>query len=99
MRKIIPMIFAVLFFASFRPESLRAQATWGAISGFVSDPSGSAVPNASVTVTQVETGVSTGGRSDAAGLYNITHLLPGEYTLTVEASGFKRFVQKHIALQ
>jgi hypothetical protein len=77
----------------------RAQATWGAISGFVSDPTGAAIPNANVTAIEVKTGVETKGVSDSAGLYNITHLNPGEYTLRVEANGFKRFTQEHVVLQ
>ncbi len=79
--------------------NIWAQATWGAISGYVTDPSGGAVPGANVTVTEARTGIVTKGVTDAAGLYNITHLNPGEYTVTVEASGFKRFIQEHVSLQ
>ena len=76
-----------------------AQVNSGSISGYVSDPSGAAVPNANVTVTEVRTGIATKGVADSAGLYNITHLLPGEYTVSVEAQGFKRFVQEHVTLR
>jgi outer membrane receptor protein involved in Fe transport len=80
-------------------QSGLAQVNSGSISGYVSDPSGAAVPNANVTVTEVRTGIATKGIADSAGLYNITHLLPGEYTVSVEAQGFKRFVQEHVTLQ
>ncbi|PYV22232.1 MAG: hypothetical protein DMG24_17300, partial [Acidobacteria bacterium] len=77
----------------------RAQAVWGAISGYVADQSGAAVPGASVSITNAKTGVQAKGVTDSAGLYNITHLDPGEYSVTVEAAGFKRFVQEHVILQ
>ena len=77
----------------------RAQATWGSISGFVSDPSGAAIAGANIKATAVSTGVETKAVSDSSGLYNLTHLTPGEYTVLVEAQGFKRFAQEHIVLQ
>jgi Carboxypeptidase regulatory-like domain/TonB dependent receptor-like, beta-barrel len=89
----------VLLFASLGAQYVRGQATWGAISGFVSDSSGAMVPGASVSVTETRTGVVTKGVTDNSGLYNITHLLPGDYTVLVEAQGFKRFSQEHVTLQ
>lgn len=87
----------VLVFISW--GQLRAQATWGAISGFVSDPSGAAIPGATVTATEMRTNITTKSVTDSAGLYNITHLNPGEYTVTVEAKGFTRFNQEHVIVQ
>lgn len=98
-KKIIGWAFASLILTSLCALNSRAQATWGAISGYVSDPSGAAVPGASVTVTEVRTGIVTKGVADSAGLYNITHLNPGDYTVMVEAPGFKRFIQEHVNLQ
>lgn len=75
-----------------------AQAVWGAINGYVTDPTGGAVPNATVTVSNVKTGVATKSSTDSAGFYNLTHLDPGEYSLAVEGSGFKKFTQENIGL-
>jgi hypothetical protein len=76
-----------------------AQATWGAISGFVTDQSGAAIPQAKINVLNEKTGVQVDGTTENSGLYNITHLDPGVYKVTVEATGFRRFVQEHITLQ
>lgn len=76
-----------------------AQLNTGSITGYVTDPSGAAVASANVTVTEVRTGVATKGVADSAGLYNITHLLPGQYTVAVESQGFKRFIQQNVTLQ
>jgi|SRR5204863_3026595 len=84
---------------TFSAAIVWGQATWGAISGFVTDDTGSAVPNAKVSIANEKTGVKTDGMADNAGLYNVTHLDPGVYTVTVEASGFRRFVQQHVVLR
>ena len=54
---------------------------------------------ASVKAVAVTTGIETKAVSDSVGLYNITHLTPGEYTVQAEAQGFKRFIQEHIVLE
>jgi len=99
MRKVLATFVGVLLFACLATVCARAQATWGSISGFVSDTSGAMIAGADVTVREVRTGIVTKGATDTAGLYNITHLLPGEYTVSVEAQGFKRFTQERVTLQ
>lgn len=75
-----------------------AQELRASVSGLVTDPSGSAVPRAKVVVTNVETNVSTDTETNDAGRYTILFLLPGRYTLTVEAAGFKKFVRENLVL-
>src|ERR1700683_1584913 len=99
MKKIVTLVFGAILLSCFCTGRGGSQATWGAISGFVSDASGAMIPSANVTATEVRTGVATKGVTDSSGLYNITHLLPGEYTVSVEAQGFKHFVQEHVTLQ
>src|SRR5712692_495442 len=70
----------------------------GTLTGYVTDPSGAAIPNASVTATNVKTGISTNSTSESSGLYRIANLIPGTYTVTVEATAFQRFVQKNVVL-
>ena len=80
---------------------LAAQTTTaGAISGVVQDAQGAVVPRAKVTLTNDAQGaasarqITTGG--DGAFLF--TPLLAGNYTLTVELTGFKKYVQSNITL-
>jgi outer membrane receptor protein involved in Fe transport len=75
------------------------QAVTGSITGYITDPSGAAIPGAKVTVTDTHTGVETIRTSDTAGLYLITNLLPGTYKLTVEAKGFKTIAQENVQLE
>ncbi|MDE3195259.1 MAG: TonB-dependent receptor [Acidobacteriota bacterium] len=66
------------------------QAVSTTILGTVTDSSGSVVPNAKVTVTEVATSVSRSGNTNNSGNYNFSNLAPGQYSVTVEATGFKR---------
>jgi hypothetical protein len=75
----------------------RAQAL-GAITGTVADPSGAAVPKAKVTATESETSFARSIASDDSGHYTLPSLRPTDYTLTVEAAGFDRYVQHNIRL-
>lgn len=65
-----------------------AQTITGAIRGTVTDPSGAVVSGATVTATNVETGVATTTTSNRTGLYNFQFLSVGNYTITATAKGF-----------
>jgi len=82
----------VLFFA---PKA-RGQAAYGTIIGTVQDPSGAAVPNATITVTDIGKGASRSTATNESGYYTVSNLVPGDYKVTVEAKGFKSFVQNNL---
>src|SRR6516162_5404331 len=72
------------------PERLLAQGeTTSAILGTVLDPSGAALPRATVTVINVETGAKRSAMTDDAGRFSFPQLKPGSYTVKVEAAGFE----------
>ena len=90
-------LVSLLAFALCCAAPLAAQtAGEGAIEGSVLDATGAIVPNATVTATNVNTGIVTTRPATSAGFYNIGPLLPGTYTLTVEASGFSTFKQENL---
>src|SRR5262245_27355020 len=70
----------------------------GSIQGVVSDPSGAVIPAASVTATNVATQVKTTRQTTEAGVYNISPLEAGEYSVTVSAGGFQTIVQGHVVV-
>jgi hypothetical protein len=59
----------------------------------VSDSNGAVVANASVIIKNNSTGIERRVQTNEDGSYTISPLIPGEYTLTVEQSGFKKYVQ------
>ncbi len=74
------------------------QAVTGSITGYITDPSGAAIPSATVTATAAQTNVATARATDSSGMYLITNLLPGSYTIKVEAKGFKAFSRVGVRL-
>lgn len=75
-----------------------AQEARGTISGAVLDPTGAAIPNVKVSVTELRTGVVTATTSDSSGAYNLPFLPPGEYKLEATTTGFKQYVRGGIQL-
>src|SRR5581483_3451350 len=75
-----------------------AQVQAGRIVGAVYDPQRAAVPNASVTVTDVATNISKRVATNATGDYVDTPLNPGSYKITAAAPGFQTTVQTGIEL-
>jgi hypothetical protein len=70
----------------------------GSIRGTVLDSSGATLPGASVSATNVATGVATTRQATDAGVYVISPLPPGEYRVTVSLDGFRTFVQEHVTV-
>lgn len=77
---------------------LMAQVVTATLTGNVKDASGAIVPNATVTATRSSTSLARTTQTNADGLYNLPYLEPGNYTVTVEVPGFKRFVQENVVL-
>ena len=62
----------------------------GTIRGVVTDPSGATVPDATVTVKNVNTGLTQTVKTSADGVYNVLYLPAGDYTVTTEKAGFRK---------
>lgn len=75
----------------FMAPRVHAQALSG-INGTVTDSTGAVVPNAQVTVTNDATQVSSHAVTTSVGEYRITDLIPGVYTVKVQAAGFSDYV-------
>ena len=73
---------------SMPPFASAQGITTGTITGSVVDPSGSAIPNAQITITSNSQGTTRRTTSGAAGDFSISAVPIGQYTLTISASGF-----------
>jgi hypothetical protein len=95
----IACVISVLYLLLISP-GLRAQSTTdGAIAGTVTDASGAAVPNASVTVTNKGTNLSQGVATDESGYFRVAKLQPGSYTMKAEAPGLASFTAENVIVQ
>src|SRR5579871_4612237 len=91
----LSLVFIVLCYASVL---CFAQSDRGSVSGVVTDPSGSALTGAKVTVTNTAMGTQNSTVTTGAGNYSIPELAAGEYSVTVSAPGFKTLIRKGITV-
>src|SRR5207302_1074165 len=70
-------------------NTASGQAVYGSITGAVTDPQGNAVAGAKVTVTNISKGTTAEAVTNETGTYSITHLIPDNYKVHLEAAGFK----------
>ena len=86
----ILLCFLISFVAVFVAIGASAQSlVSGDVTGVVSDPSGAVIPNATVTLKNNGTGQTMNATTNASGAYRFSLLTPGQYTVTVNASGFQ----------
>jgi hypothetical protein len=90
---------AFLLMALVLPASLHAQETRGRITGRVTDATKGTIPGATVTVTDPARNTTVTVVTNERGLFQTNYLLPGSYTITVELTGFKKYVGKEIPLR
>ena len=93
-RSIVALGCAVLVWSGI----LLAQGTSGTITGVVTDSSGAVIPNAAVTILNEGTGVDLHAKTNSSGVYSVTSLIPGMYSVKIEASGFKTNLNQHLQL-
>jgi Carboxypeptidase regulatory-like domain/TonB dependent receptor len=95
------VLFPILVGASLLlPSSALAQASYAAqVRGTVTDQSGAVVQNATVTIINVGTNISTVAKTDSKGLYLLPGLRPDTYLIKAEAAGFRVQEKRDIVLQ
>src|SRR6267378_4830041 len=89
----------VVVFVTLSCLGARAQSTYGAIVGSVTDSSGAAIPDANVTLTNVGTSEKRSQSSGSDGLFTFVNLFPGQYRVDVEKQGFKHFARTGITVE
>jgi hypothetical protein len=94
LRKKTPMLLSL---ALLLAVSAFAQ-TSASLSGIVQDPNGGVVTGAKVTVSDPTKGIQLETSTNSEGIFAFSTLQPGTYTVTVEASGFKKVVKTGIVL-
>jgi uncharacterized protein YfaP (DUF2135 family) len=88
----LPEKFAAVVLLMLLPAALApAQETRGTIFGTVRDASGGVLPGITVVVTSEAMNLSNEAVTNARGSFEFPYLLPGDYTVVVQADGFKKF--------
>lgn len=97
LNRIIALIALVLW-AAFVPKGLHAQLSTATLFGTVTDSTGAAIPNATVTLVQTDTNFTRVDTTKADGSYRDEFLPIGHYKVTVAATGFKTLERTGIVL-
>ncbi len=85
------LLIAAAFFILSAPRAY-AQQIYGTLTGNIQDSSGAAVSSAKVTVSEVDKGIRFSAPVSSSGLYTKGQLIPGRYTVAIEAPGFTKVV-------
>lgn len=94
------LVAALVLFVLLRAVAVFAQAGGdGTIRGVIKDEQGAALPGVTVTATNPGAGNPFTAVSDAAGLYRLTGLPPGSYTVSAELQGFAKFVRLAVVVR
>ncbi len=80
------------------PAAAAAQSLYGSLTGTIADATGSAVPGATVSIRNEDTGLEFTAVTDNTGVYTIRNIAGGTYTLSASLQGFKEFVQTGIPI-
>ncbi len=84
---------------SILTHTAAAQSLYAAIHGTVTDTSGAVIPNATVTVVNTSTGITTAAATDGKGYFTLPQLqVGGPYSVTIAATGFKEFTNSGFTL-
>jgi len=94
--RLLSSLVAALVIAT--PTVLFAQRTTASVRGTVTDSSHALVPGATVTVTNEDTGLTRSAVTNADGVYTVSELPVGKYTITVTLQGFKTATHTAFAL-
>jgi Carboxypeptidase regulatory-like domain/TonB dependent receptor len=92
------IVLLALFAGNLYQTKAQSQALNGQIEGTVTDQNGATVPNASITVTNIETGTERQITTDADGFYRAPLLPLGTYRVTVESATFKKLIREGITI-
>ena len=96
LHRVLTCIAILLLTALAGPPSVAAQVLYGSLVGNITDDTGGALPGATVTITQTETGASHEAVTDNAGAYRFSTVQPGTYTITVKLTGFRTFTRERV---
>ena len=91
----VTLLVALVLFVSL---SVVGQAGSAELTGQVVDSAGAVLPNAKVTATEIQSGVSAQTSSGAAGVYVFTNLRPGAYSVAAEVPRFQTLVRSGVTL-
>jgi hypothetical protein len=99
MCKLFRLTLAALFVFILSALAFAQSTTTGAVGITTTDPQGAVIPNATVTVRNIETNKEETAATDSEGRARVVNLQPGTYAVTVNASGFGAYTQDKVVVE
>src|SRR5688500_1891495 len=98
MRKLTNLLIVGLAILALQVVGMAQSSTHGSLTGTITDQQSAVVAGATVTLTSAVAGADRTAVTDAKGNFDFQSLLPGVYSISVEAQGFKRAVARDIVV-
>ncbi|MGH9947572.1 MAG: carboxypeptidase regulatory-like domain-containing protein [Pyrinomonadaceae bacterium] len=98
LRTVVFFAFVAIVTVFFSATSVMAQVTTGSIRGVITDSNGAVVAGATIKVKNEGTGVESTITTNNSGIFQSGSLLPGNYTVSVQAANFKRYVKTGVVV-
>ncbi len=92
-------LLGTLIFLMCLPHSLYSQSSFGTVVGNVTDSSGAALPGTPVTLTNLGTNEKRTESTNTEGLYQFVSVAPGQYSVEVSKTGFKRILRSPVGVE
>jgi hypothetical protein len=99
MSKFVKLSFVLSFILGLSALAFGQSTVTGAIGGVVTNPNGEVVPNAGVTVRNTGTNKEDTATTDDQGRFRVAGLQPGEYSVTINGTGFSPFAQEKVTVE
>ncbi len=98
MKSLLTLAMVALLAVVFVPAKGSAQILYGNITGNVMDASGAAVPDAEISIINLETGQTREGKTGTSGVYTLVAVPTGTYDVHVVVPGFREFVKTGVSV-
>src|SRR5215216_6249069 len=99
MAKIVKGCFVCLFVLALSTVAFAQSTTTGSIGGVVSNPNKEVVPGAAVTVKNMGTNKEDTATNDDTGRFKVANLQPGNYSVTVNSTGFSPMTTENVVVE
>src|SRR5579863_188980 len=96
--QMVLVVAVVLLLVTIHSSPTRAQVSGATLSGLVTDEQSGPVPDATVRIKNLGTGVTREVQTNSDGLYSAPNLIPGTYNVTVTKDGFQTLLQRNVTL-
>ncbi len=92
-KKILRVYLYLTLCCALSPLAVFSQGTSANVNGVITDPSGAVIPEARITARNIDTALTQSVESNSSGFYSISPLPPGNYSITAEHEGFKKYIE------